>query len=180
MLSTDVKSTDVKSTDVNTVKGSSALDYIAFEWSSTLAGSAGDSKLFNLYLAMHESLYKVGPKLVDEVQEQTSLEDKLKALNHYRRAGFSYSSEAQANSLIQSNLRSEGDQTAAWLQECLHPSPLHYKNDVNHIDDNIRTNCALSTQWGFVGDENEDTMNLPLNTDATLLVDVVEASQAML
>ncbi|MBO1255724.1 hypothetical protein J3L16_08510 [Alteromonas sp. 5E99-2] len=173
-------STDVKSTNVNTVKGNSALDYIAFEWSSALADSAGDSKLFNLYLAMHESLCKVAPKIRENGHDEKSLEDKLNALNHYRRARFSYSSEAEQNSLIQSNLRSEGEQTAAWLQECLHPLPLHYKDDANHIEQSIKTNCALSTQWGLAEEVDEDAIHLPLDTDATLLVDVVEASQAML
>lgn len=167
-------------TDANILKGKSALDYIAFEWNSALAGSVGNSTSFDLYLAMHESLYKVGSKLVDEVNDIPSIEDKLKALNHYRQAEFSYSPEAVDNLTIQSSLRNKGNQTAAWLHECLHPSPLHYKNDANHIDDNIRKNCSLSTQWGLVDDSDENVMNLPQDADATLLVDVVEASQAML
>ena len=111
----------------------------------------------------------------DRVTEQ------LAALNHYQQSGFSITDDAVTGHRHQAELRSQFLGQSAWLQECLHPTPLHYRDDAQWIDEGVQTNCAYRTQLSLQNQEaNAEQAPPALNNDPTLLADIVPASQSML
>lgn len=156
-----------------------ARSRVAFELNNTLAKSATDTSLFSLYLAMHSALdpHTISIKSLEEPIQDTA----ITAPCFYRRSGLAYSKEAEASCRAQSQYRYEKNQPSAWLQECLHPLPIHYRNNKNYIDDAVVHNASLACQWRLASSpESEYSHFAEISTDATLLADIVEPAQSML
>ena len=156
---------------------SHALAPIAMEWNGTLASSAASRPLFSLYLAMHLSRAPQAVQWQKDDENTNTVSEQLNALNHYRRSGFVSSDSAVANHKAQADLRQNALGQSAWLQECLHPTPIHYRDDATLIDEAIQTNCPLHAQNRL---RDEQASSQPIQKDPTLLVDIVPASQNML
>jgi hypothetical protein len=161
------------------ISNENARNRVAFELKGTLAKSTQEATLFALYLAMHSELepHTVSIENLDSCQS----EGKVKEPCFYRRAALSLSKEAEWSCDVQSQLRHKKEYQSAWLQECLHPSPIHYRNNKNYIDDAVIQNMSLAGQWRMrQSSEKQASQRYELATDATLLADIVGPAQSML
>jgi hypothetical protein len=154
-----------------------ALAPIAMEWNGTIASSTPSGAQFALYLAMHVSRssehiqWQQDDGLADNVAEQ------LNALNHYRRSAFSASERSVNNHRNQAQLRADNKEQSAWLLECMHPTPIHFRDDAKFIDESVHANCPMRTHLSL---SKPDAAPAEIEQDPTLLVDIVPASQNML
>ena len=154
----------------------SALEKVAFEWNGVLAKHVGAKSLFSLYLAMHDAREPHTVKLQTEQQAQSN--ELLQGLNFYRKSNFSIDQQAVQQHSVQSELRKQKHYSSAWLQECLHPTPIHHRNDSTFIDKHIKLNASFACQQKLATENTQQDSELPL--DATLLADIVESAQTML
>lgn len=161
------------------VSNENAQNRVAFELKGTLAKSTQETSLFALYLAMHSELE---PHTVTiENLEFSKTESLYTEPNFYRRAALSFSKEAEWSCRVQSQLRYKKEYQSAWLQECLHPSPIHYRNNKDFIDETVIQNTSLAGQWRISQfSENQASRPYELATEPTLLADIVEPAQSML
>ena len=164
--------------DTGPTNSSEAIAPFTIEWRGRLGESAADPAQFALFLALHESKTRnrlhfdtPGPDKQDQVEQA------LVALNHYPPIPTAITTRHIDMVAKQSKLRQQGAFAHALLEECMHPSPIHYQDDASWIDDNVIANCRYATQQAFNHQSDEDTH---IEIDATQLVDIVPAAQAML